>query len=304
MALAYEDEARRRRALIGQMGAGEEYAPSMTPKPSMNTISPEPPPMGGGPSVPLPIPEPKPAVQPARPELPYQSNSIPGIREGEDDPNNPSNIPPIEGPPSGPIDDPTVTPPPSPETTPKPQDTTQWDTDGYGKPGYTATHYGSAPAGWDPTKWADPNHQSPKYVVGRILVEAGDLKDPAKRNAAIENIKKAYPGAQFNGKDKISIDGGKTWVDIFGGAGAGQFTPAWMPDEGGTGEATTQTTPSGTDYSQTSGLDASNYPPEMQAALNGGVVPTDNTYFMKLLETMKDRTGTPDRKALLTLMKQ
>lgn len=116
--------------------------------------------------------------------------------------------------------------------------TTNYDTDGYPKPGYTPSNYGSAPAGWDQTKWADPNHQTPKYVVGRILVANGDMKDPNNRSKAIADIQKAYPGAQFNGKDRISIDGGKTWVDIFGGAGAGLYTPAWMPDEGSTGGKT------------------------------------------------------------------
>lgn len=112
-------------------------------------------------------------------------------------------------------------------------DTSKYDTDGYATPGYVPKNVGNAPPGYDPAKWADPNHQTPKYVVGRILSSNGDLKDPANRNKAIEDIKLAYPGTQFNGKDKISIDGGKSWVDIFGGAGAGIFSIAWQPDNAG-----------------------------------------------------------------------
>ena len=122
-------------------------------------------------------------------------------------------------------------------------DQSKWDTDGYATPSYTAQKFGSAPAGWDATKWANPNHQTPKYVVGRILSSAGDLKNPASRDSAIKQIQQAYPGAQFNGKDKISIDGGKSWVDIFGGASAGVYSPAWMPDEAGGGGGSSSSTP-------------------------------------------------------------
>jgi hypothetical protein len=120
-------------------------------------------------------------------------------------------------------------------------DRTGWNTDGYATPNYTADNFGNAPAGWDSKKWSDPKHQTPKYVVGRILTQAGDLRDPNKRNEAIANIQKAYPGAQFNGKDKISIDGGRSWVDIFGGASAGIYSPAWQDEssQGGIGGGVT-----------------------------------------------------------------
>jgi hypothetical protein len=111
----------------------------------------------------------------------------------------------------------------------------QYNTDGYAQPGYVASNYGQAPAGWDATKWNDPNYQTPKYTVGRILTEAGNLADPNIRNTAIQHIQQAYPGAQFDGKDKISIDGGRSWVDIFGASGAGVYSPAWMPVEQGGG---------------------------------------------------------------------
>jgi hypothetical protein len=132
-----------------------------------------------------------------------------------------------------------VTPPAAPPATPNPA----WNTNGYAPPGYTAANPYSAPSGWDATKWADPNHQSPKYVVGRILQEAsggtGALRDQAQRDAAIAKILQAYPGAKFDGKDKVTFpDGGV--VDIFGGAGAGQYTAAWMPVTGPGGAALPQ----------------------------------------------------------------
>jgi len=107
------------------------------------------------------------------------------------------------------------------------RDTSSWDTNGYATPGYTATNFGNAPSGWDQTKWTDPNHQSPKYVVGRILYSVGDLKDPANRERAIQQIQQAYPGTTFNGKDRINVPGiGE--VDIFTGASAGIYGGAWQ----------------------------------------------------------------------------
>src|SRR5262245_20678775 len=45
-----------------------------------------------------------------------------------------------------------------------------WDTGGYAVPGYVSQTYNpQAVSGYDPAKWGDPNHQTPKYVVGRIL---------------------------------------------------------------------------------------------------------------------------------------
>ena len=43
------------------------------------------------------------------------------------------------------------------------------NTDGYPMPRITQTPQAGAMPGWDTSKWSDPNHQTPKYVVGRIL---------------------------------------------------------------------------------------------------------------------------------------
>lgn len=136
---------------------------------------------------------------------------------------------------------PTGIKPDQPTPTLQTTNNSSWDTDGYATPSFTASNFGNAPSGWDQTKWTDPNHQTPKYVVGRILASNGDLRDANARNTAIEQIKQAYPGAQFNGKDKISIDGGRSWVDIFGGASAGIYSPAWQSEEQGGSNPATQT---------------------------------------------------------------
>jgi hypothetical protein len=113
-------------------------------------------------------------------------------------------------------------------------DTSHFNTKGYAVPQYVAQGSYAAPGGWDSAKWADQNYQDPKYAVGRILMSAsggtGFLKDPAQRQAAIEQIQKAYPGATFNGKDKIQLPGGGAAIDIFRGAGSGEYGIAFQPD--------------------------------------------------------------------------
>lgn len=150
-----------------------------------------------------------------------------------DDPNAPEQSPATPSqPPNGLI---APLPEQAPVTPPAPSNEA-WVTKGYARPSYTAQKAGSALEGWDAGKWNDANHQTPKYVVGRILSEAGDLTSADNRANAIRNIQQAYPGAQFNGKDKISIDGGRSWVDIFGGASAGEYRPTWQ-DESAQGGA-------------------------------------------------------------------
>lgn len=109
-----------------------------------------------------------------------------------------------------------------------------WNTDGFSAPGYTAQNFGNAMGGWDQSKWADTNHQTPKYAVGRILQESGA---PSIENLgkALQNIQQAYPGATFNGKDKITIPGVGTF-DVLTNSGSGQGMQwAWQPvgGEGG-----------------------------------------------------------------------
>jgi hypothetical protein len=113
-------------------------------------------------------------------------------------------------------------------------DNSGWNTDGYAKPAFTAQAGGGPLAGWDATKWADVNHQTPKYVWGRI---AASNMGPEGLNVpkAVDELIQAYPGATFNGKDKVTIPGIGT-IDLLGGASIGQNTPQWL-DEANQGGA-------------------------------------------------------------------
>lgn len=93
-------------------------------------------------------------------------------------------------------------------------DTTGWDVDSYGAPKYIAQNFGDAPSGWDPTKWADPTHQTPKYVWGRIYQEAQASGDPNWMQTATQKFMQAYPGSQMISGDKIMTPWGEE-VDLF-----------------------------------------------------------------------------------------
>lgn len=109
-------------------------------------------------------------------------------------------------------------------------DTSAWNTDGYQAPAYVPQAAGQAPPGWDATKWNDPNHQTPKYGVGRILSGFPPTVDGLK--SAMADIEKAYPGTTFNGKDTINVPGVGP-VDVLQSAGSGGVAWRWGPKDGG-----------------------------------------------------------------------
>lgn len=91
----------------------------------------------------------------------------------------------------------------------------------------------AAPAGWDQTKWDNPEHTTPKYVVGRLGTAFGDLRDEGNRNAFIAAVQQAYPGTTFNGKDTLTIpgaaeDGSDLHIDVFRGASVGEYGLQWI----------------------------------------------------------------------------
>lgn len=61
------------------------------------------------------------------------------------------------------------------------------------------------PAGWNPEKWADESHQTPKYVIGRILAQYPPT--PSGLTDAMSAIEGAYPGVSREGDDTINIPG-------------------------------------------------------------------------------------------------
>lgn len=87
---------------------------------------------------------------------------------------------------------------------------------------------GGAPAGWDHVKWNNPNHRTPKYVIGRILVKHPHT--PAGLRAALPEIQRAYPGTKILGSkgDKISVPGVGV-IDVILAAGEGGRAWQWLP---------------------------------------------------------------------------
>jgi hypothetical protein len=109
------------------------------------------------------------------------------------------------------------------------------NTDGYPMPQITQMPQAGAMPGWDSKKWSDPNHQTPKYVVGRLLQDI----PPRTQNMAmaVARIAAAYPGARQIGPGDVSIPGVGT-VDILQAAGAGG--KAWQFGGGPGGGSSTQ----------------------------------------------------------------
>ena len=100
------------------------------------------------------------------------------------------------------------------------------NTNGYDAPEYIPEGSAGAPAGWDTEKWANAAHQTPKYGVGRILAQYPPTT--AGLAQAWPDIQRAYPGATFDGKDKIMIPGVGT-IDVL--VGASQGGSAWQWDD-------------------------------------------------------------------------
>lgn len=79
--------------------------------------------------------------------------------------------------------------------------------------------------GWDQSKWNDTTHTSDKYRVGRILSNFA----PGIQNlgTAFQEIKKFYPQATWNGKDKITLKQGGETYDLLTNSGSGQNMAWW-----------------------------------------------------------------------------
>lgn len=104
-------------------------------------------------------------------------------------------------------------------------DRSQWNTEGWATPEYLGKAAGGAMAGWDQTNWDDQNMQTPKYVVGRILSNYSPTIEGLGQ--AMAEIQQAYPGAEFDGKDKVTIPGLGT-IDMLVNAGGEGGSWAWQ----------------------------------------------------------------------------
>lgn len=65
---------------------------------------------------------------------------------------------------------------------------------------------GQAPAGFDQKNWADPNMQSVKYAAGGFL---NGMTKPSQIARAVggADFQKRFPGATFDGKDRVNFNG-------------------------------------------------------------------------------------------------
>jgi hypothetical protein len=162
-------------------------------------------------------------------------------------------------------------------------DRSGWDTDGYTPPAYVPPQAGAVPAGWDATKWNDPNHQTPKYGVGRILSTFPPTVEGLK--AAMPDIERAYPGTTFNGKDKITVPGVGP-VDVLEAAGQGGKAWRWGADD------------------TASPLDAGGAAPT-NALVDASGGPSNQADVLALIQSLMQGQGAPDQASLTkTLLNQ
>jgi hypothetical protein len=123
------------------------------------------------------------------------------------------------------------TAPVTPSSTPAPTEPSPFSAPTAPAPTSTRQTPTAAPAGFDATKWANPDHNTPKYAITRITSKY-NLADAGERDQAIAEIMAAEPGTQFNGKDKIMLpgsgEGRGVWIDIFGNATGGEYRPQWL----------------------------------------------------------------------------
>jgi len=183
--------------------------------------------LGGSPTGPTPPNTPVPPVLGA--EGTYHLPGTPGGAPAA--PGAPSGIPPSTPPPQAPPVAPQPGAPPAPPAAaPAPSLPANADTDGYAKPAYTAATPSSAPPpGWDAKKWSDPAHQTPKYVVGRIMSQFAPTTENMPK--VLAEIQKAYPGTRLVGKDSIEIPGVGT-TDILRAADVGGKGWQWLGASG------------------------------------------------------------------------
>ena len=67
---------------------------------------------------------------------------------------------------------------------------------------------GAPPAGFDATNWADPNMDSVKYDAGAFLNGATRPSEVAAIVTS-EDFQRRFPGATYDGKDRVNFQGGQ-----------------------------------------------------------------------------------------------
>lgn len=156
------------------------------------------------------------------------------------------------------------------------------DAGGFATPQFTADNFGNAPGGYDPVKWTDPLHQTPKYVAGRIYQSGKQAGLPLDQIVA--NIQRAYPGTTWNGRDVINVPGigNVDFVTDFGPTSASGNIVAWQPLDGLSAANGLQTSAIGQNTTAQGQGGGTNYanPTQMDPALRAAI--------LQLLSTSQD----------------
>jgi hypothetical protein len=142
------------------------------------------------------------------------------------------------------LDPGTTTPAPATTTTTTPQSTTtsqsatfqqSYNTDRYEGPGSAGRL-----EGFDNTKLNNPEHNTPKYIVGRILSHYPNT--PEGLQQALPEIQRHFPGTRIVGSKGDKLDFGSNVdpksgqplgvIDVIRAAGNGGEAWQWLPVEG------------------------------------------------------------------------
>ena len=118
------------------------------------------------------------------------------------------------------------------------------------EPGTPTTPGGLPPVlpGWDAVKWADPAHNTIKYVSGRIFAkyQPSDWLNPTTRDQILAELRGAGLNPTVVGDDSIDFNDGYGPIDVVQGAGAGGQAWQWLPRNAAGGAGTTGTAATGT----------------------------------------------------------
>ncbi len=161
---------------------------------------------------------------------------------------------------------PQIIPPsqPLPVASSDPADGSYWSNWGAGGQANLAKSFGgtvstTALPGWSQQNWDDPGMQTTKYKAGRILSKYPGT-DAGIQQAWTE-IKAAFPGATFDGKDKIDFGDGYGPIDVLAMAGPGEGGGGhgwwWGPAGGETGS------PSGVATTSSGGIPVPSFLPSL-----------------------------------------
>lgn len=156
---------------------------------------------------------------------------------------------------------------------------------------------GAPPPGWDAGNWNNPNMRTVKYDAGRLLHGARRPSEVARIVASPE-FQARFPGATFDGKDRINFAGAMSdgtsgvpvnWVDVLLAADREGDTSngiAWMPVEDAPASSiggAVANNPSAAIAGDNSSL--GRIMAELNAASNDDMSPAEREAILQLLQT-------------------